>query len=151
MLRKMVGKMLGKDKCSRPFRRFLLLFPCLLIVLFGIGFSQQAFEEYKAKSAFIYKLCKFIQWPPSETNSPTSPLVISVMGKLPRGNKIEISSEKRIGERKIVIKSIKHLDEIGGSQVLFIAPSEARRVVDIIAWVNGKAILTIGDTKEFGA
>ncbi|MCP5052420.1 MAG: YfiR family protein, partial [bacterium] len=48
-------------------------------------------------------------------------------------------------------KSIKHLDEIGGSQVLFIAPSEARRVVDIIAWVNGKAILTIGDTKEFGA
>ncbi|MCP5052237.1 MAG: YfiR family protein, partial [bacterium] len=108
----------------------------ILLVCITIPTSaDNALGEYKAKSIFIYSLCKHTEWPARENGNLTSPIVISVLGKLPAGNEIQLSDKKKIGDRKVVLRKIKKLKEIDGSSVLFIASSEADRIREIIDYI----------------
>jgi hypothetical protein len=130
-------------------RLILLSLAIALVVPSGISARKlTALQEYSAKSIFIYKICKFTSWP--EPAKPSQPFIISVIGKLPPGTGLEIpAGKKKIGKRRIVIQTIKRLEEIENSNVLFIASSEANRIGTILDYVSAKAILTVGDTKGF--
>lgn len=108
--------------------------------------DRVSLEEYKAKSVFLYKLCKFTRWPVPLDSS--KPFVISILGKLPPGTSITIPS-LTIGNQKVLVKTIRRLDEIDGSNVLYITSSEAHRIGVIMDYVAGKTILTVGDIKDF--
>lgn len=106
------------------------------------------YPEYQVKSTFIYKICKFTQWPkPQDANSP---FIISVLGKLPSGEKIKLLPDITIHKRTVIIRKIRRLSEVKDSAVLFIASSEAHRIDTILDTVGTKPILTVGDTKGFG-
>jgi hypothetical protein len=106
------------------------------------------YPEYQVKSTLIYKICKFTQWPkPQDANSS---FIISVLGKLPSGEKIELLPDITIHKRTVIIRRIKRLSEVKDSAVLFIASSEAHRIDTILDTIDSKPILTVGDTKGFG-
>nr|NIM14080.1 DUF4154 domain-containing protein [Candidatus Aminicenantes bacterium]NIM80821.1 DUF4154 domain-containing protein [Candidatus Aminicenantes bacterium]NIN20205.1 DUF4154 domain-containing protein [Candidatus Aminicenantes bacterium]NIN43984.1 DUF4154 domain-containing protein [Candidatus Aminicenantes bacterium]NIN86793.1 DUF4154 domain-containing protein [Candidatus Aminicenantes bacterium] len=131
-------------------KRSLLFFLVVLFVttpqLRGKGEEDQPeYPEYQVKSTFIYKICKFTQWP--ERQDANNPFIISVLGKLPSGEKIQFLPDLTIHKRKIIIRRIRRLSEVKDSAVLFIASSEAYRVDTILNTVGSKPILTVGDTK----
>jgi hypothetical protein len=109
--------------------------------------SVRTMEEYEIKSAYLFKICKFTRW--SRPLKPNTPFIISVLGQTSPGSEIKIPRDKRIQNKKIIIKKIKEPADIGGSHVLFIAASEAYRLDNILSYIKDKDILTIGDTKGF--
>lgn len=109
--------------------------------------SVRTIKEYEIKSVYLFKICKFTRW--SRPLKPNTPFIISVLGQTSPGSEIKIPRDKRIQNKKIIIKKIKKLADIGNSHVLFIATSEAHRINTILSYINGKDILTIGDTKGF--
>jgi hypothetical protein len=107
--------------------------------------------EYKAKSIMIYSICKFTEWPSPKDGPSNQPLVFSVLGKLPPGSKIDLPPKRKIRDRKIVLKNIKELEEIDGSDILFITRSEADHIREIMDYVGDKAILSIGENIGLGS
>lgn len=127
--------------------KFAALLILLLASLFMLNaVDRESMEEYKAKSIFLYRLCKFTRWPvPLDVSRP---FIISVIGKLPPGTNINIPS-MTIGKQKVVVRTIKRLDEIDNSNLLFVASSESQRIGVIMDYVRDKPILTVGDTKGY--
>jgi len=127
----------------------LVLFS-LIVVLFcadTLAVYGQTMAEYELKSGFLYRICKYTQWPTPP--GPDKPFIISILGKIPGGQEIHIPPANTIAGRKIVTRKIEQPAGIDGSDVLFIASSEANRLEAILDYTAGKPILTVGDTRGF--
>jgi hypothetical protein len=118
-----------------------------VVLISSILMGEETFEDYQVKSSIIYKICMFTQWP--QTPDPDKPFIISVLGELPPGSAFTFPKNTTIQKRKIVIREIKTLEEIDNSDVLFIASTEEYRLGAILEYVEGKPILTVGDTRGF--
>jgi hypothetical protein len=129
---------------------FLLLLPILVGQGRFDGSSTMKLEEYKAKSIFIYRVCKFTDWPHKKGMNPNRPFIISILGKLPIDSRIEIPGKDYIGKRKIFIRDVATLEDIDTSDVLFIAPSVKNRIDSIMKYIGTKSILTVGDSEGLG-
>lgn len=129
----------------------LILLALFLIIMpifdTNINVSGQTMDEYAVKSGFLYRICKFTQWP--QPANPGKPFIISILGKTTPGKEIKIPEAETIDKRKIVIRKIRRLSEINDSEVLFITSSEAHRLDTILDYTGNKPILTVGDTKGF--
>ncbi|MGE5339855.1 MAG: YfiR family protein [Candidatus Omnitrophota bacterium] len=112
--------------------------------------SEVVEEEYRLKSIFILRICKFTQWP-STFEYPNKPFIISVLGNLPAGEEIFFPKGVTLFHKNILVRKIKEVEEINGSDVLFIASSENNRLETILRYIEGRPILTVGDTRGFGA
>ncbi|MCP5109016.1 MAG: YfiR family protein, partial [bacterium] len=125
-----------------------LLALCLLTLQAEpIGEKVQIMPEYQAKSAFLFKICKFTTW--SRPSKPGNPIIISILGQTTPGHEIDIPGAKQIQKKKIVVREIKKLSDIGDSHVLFIRPSETYRIDEILSFIEDKDILSVGDTRGF--
>lgn len=132
----------------------LLVFLALVLLAFNVILSptppdkNELSGEYEVKSLLLYRISKFTRWPRPHDSS--RPFVISVLGRLPAGEKIALPENVDIYKRKIVIKNIRKLAEAETTDVLFIAPTEAGQLSAILDYCADKPILTVGDTKGFG-
>jgi hypothetical protein len=128
-------------------RTLVLIF--LLILLYQPLAVQDKVEldESEIKSGFLYKICKFTRW--SRQDASNAPIFISILGDTTSANELDIPEDKRIHDRRIVIRKIKDLPEIDNSHVLFITASESDRLDAILDYIVDKDVLTVGDTKGF--
>jgi len=130
-------------------------FLCALavVLLGGIqGLSGQSSGpgEYDVKASFIYNFTKFIEWPASTFPDAKAPITISVLGENPFGTTLdEIVRGNTINSRTLVIRRIRKLEEIKGSQVLFISGSEDKRLPEILSSVKDTDVLVIGEAEGF--
>jgi hypothetical protein len=51
--------------------------------------------------------------------------------------------------RRLVIKRFRHVEEIDSCHILFISPSKANELNQILASLKGKPVLTVGETEGF--
>ncbi|UCH93842.1 MAG: YfiR family protein [Candidatus Aminicenantes bacterium] len=126
---------------------FFLFSLAILMLFTSVSISSHAMEEYQIKSGLLYRICKFTHWPtPPDANKP---FIISILGRTPPGKEIKMPQDVTIDKRKIVIRKIKNLSEINGSDVLFITTSETYRLDAILDYIGDKPVMTVGDTKGF--
>jgi len=119
----------------------------LVLILHGFLISEETPTDYQVISGAIYNISKYTTWPgPLDMSKP---FIIGVIGKLPRGEQIYLSRDAAIDKRRVIVKYYSSLEEIKSPEVLFIASSEAHRLDEILKYIEGKPILTIGDTKGF--
>ena len=116
--------------------------------------AQKNIDEYVYKRVFIYKVAfRFIDWPEnSKVHNPNVPFVISVIGDDPFHGKLkelERNSRLKINNKRIVVRNIRTIEEINGSDILFISSSERYDLSKILKYTHGKPILTIGETKGY--
>jgi hypothetical protein len=109
--------------------------------------TADSYEMYQWESAFIIRICGFSTWPGIQ--DPNKPFIISIIGKIPRGQYQDILKYNTVMKRKIIIREINDPGEIKDSDVLFIASSEGYRLDEILRFIEGRPILTFGDTKGF--
>jgi hypothetical protein len=121
----------------------------LLLLLSLQGFSQASI--YVLKAVYLEKFSRFITWPEeSIQDDPSQPFIISVIGETPLTRNLEqIYAVQKIKNKRVIIKSIKNLNEIKGSHILFIAESEKKNLEKIIEITKKEPILTISETKGF--
>ena len=152
-------------------RRYI--FVVLILVLLGgaiaprVRAGSEPSQEYKVKAAFLYNFIKFVDWPKEEMGDANEPITIGIIGKDPFGNAFEPVKDKKVKERKVVVKrfkSIAELKELGERgkdeldkqseamkkcHLLFVCSSEKEYLKDIVNAVKDRPVLTVADTTGF--
>jgi hypothetical protein len=107
-------------------------------------------NEYALKSVFLYNFCHFIDWPESSFTSPNEPLIIGIVGDDPFGSLLKEAVEgETYHNRPIVIEHYHGPRDIKHCHLLFVGRTEASRVDAILAAVNSKSVVTVGETEDF--
>ncbi len=126
----------------------------LAVVLPRLAFAQPAQSEpkgeYALKAVFLYNFCRFIEWPKSAFTSPNEPIIIGVIGEYPFGALLQeaVQGETSHG-RAIQIEHYNKSDSIGHCHLLFVSRSESGRLEKILAAVNGRSVVTVGESDAF--
>ena len=126
-------------------------------IVFGLCMSLIALKaqgtvasEYQVKAVFLYNFTHFIDWPPASFDSPYAPFIIGVAGNDPFGAALEAAVQgERIGSHLIRIEHYKSAGEIGRCHILYVGSQDPDEIKNILSVVNGRNILTVGDTPNF--
>jgi len=137
-----------KDRTTKEPIPLLCRAVTIFIFIIALSVNSLAWDEYAIKSNIIYRICKFTQWP--QPADKKKPFIISILGKTSPGGEIKMPPDWTIDKRRIVVRKISQLSEIGHSEVLFIAADESDRINTILDYIGDKPVLTVGDTRGFG-
>jgi len=106
--------------------------------------------EYQIKAVFLFNFAQFVEWPANAFHSAQAPLVIGVLGADPFDLQLDTAvSGEKIGERPLVVRRYRRVDEIAECHILFISGSETGQLDRIMARLKGRSLLTVGDTDDF--
>jgi hypothetical protein len=124
--------------------------------------SGAQFKEYEVKAAFIYNFLKFVDWPEEKAASDKKEIVIGIVGEDPFGSATDIFKDKTVGDNKVVLQRFEGIEQIERTadreqkfemlkacHLLFICPSEQKRVQEIIKIIDKHSVLTVGDAEGF--
>ncbi|HEV2692306.1 MAG TPA: YfiR family protein [Verrucomicrobiae bacterium] len=124
----------------------------LLILLFGFPAPAQdaAPTEYQIKAAFLYNFAKFVEWPETAFGSPTSPIIIGVLGDNVFGDNLaKTIANKAINNRPLLFKEYHSVLEATNCHILFISASEKSKFSKIMEGLHGTSVLTVSETPDF--
>ena len=142
---------LPRVKPSRHAVPFLLL--CLMLACCVLTHAAPAAEpivdEYQVKAAFLFNFAKFVEWPTETFSDPNAPLVITVFGDDPFNGSLEAVKGKLVNNRKLTIRRVKDIQEIGKTSVLFVSPSAKKELARILESQQGQSVLTVGEDGVF--
>jgi hypothetical protein len=140
----------------RPFVRRLLR----LTLVAAVGVSMLAVDastlragqasELEVKAAFLLNFLKFVEWPADRLPDPAAPYVIAVIGEDALGNTLaSTTSGRTIGTRPVRVQLATRSSEIATAHLVFIAASQQRQLPAILRDLDGRGVLTVGDTPGF--
>jgi hypothetical protein len=130
------------------------------LALLGVALSlchstageDRAVSEYQVKSAFIYNFTKFVDWPDNAFATTNAPLVIGIVGEDFFGKNLDaVVANESLRGHPLVVKRFQSGDEVTGCHILFISRSEKEKLDDTLNQLNGRHVLTVGDTTGFTA
>ncbi|HTX22073.1 MAG TPA: YfiR family protein [Candidatus Aquilonibacter sp.] len=139
----------------RAQRAWLSIF--LFLAAGALAFAPQkthaqtgASREYQIKAAFLFHFAQFVEWPSVDFTNANAPFVIGVLGDNPFGNALdEIVKGESISNRKITVQYSRSAEDLKNCQIVFVSKSEKTRLSRILAELNRKNILTVGECDGF--
>jgi YfiR/HmsC-like len=144
---------LGSGIARRYSRAAVLVFAVAFLSLRSSPATEprnKVARENDLKAVFLFNFTQFVEWPAAAFSDPTEPFVIGVLGEDPFGKSLDdIVADETVKNRKIVIQRYHNVREITNCHILFISQSESARLGHIIESLNGKNILTVGETDGF--
>lgn len=137
-------------KLSQAMKKwFGIIIIIALFLMNGLTYAIMEGEEYQVKAAFIYNFLKFVEWPSEAPISSSPAITLCIIGNDPFGKNINAFSEKIVGSKRIAVRHTNSIKEIKDCHALFITESEKSNLSEIIEFIAGSYILTIGDTDGF--
>ena len=107
-------------------------------------------SELEVKAAFLLNFLKFVEWPADRLLNPTAPYVIAVMGEDALGaTLVGATTGKTIGTRPVQVQVAARTSDISSAHLVFIAASHQRQLPTILRELEGRGVLTVGDTPGF--
>jgi hypothetical protein len=107
-------------------------------------------REYQVKAIFLFNFVQFVTWPAAAFPDPHTPITVGILGDDPFGPFLEEAVRGEVIDgRSLTIKRFQVIEEVSGSQVLFVSKSETGRLRQILAALQGTSILTVGETEAF--
>jgi hypothetical protein len=107
-------------------------------------------REYQVKAIFLYNFVQFVTWPAAAFADAHTPITIGILGDDPFGPFLEDAVRGEVVDgRLLAIKRFKRLEEVIDSHLLFVSKPETGRLSQILAVVQGRSILTVGETAAF--
>lgn len=134
-----------------PQLRWLLL-ACLATTLLPIAVGQAApaASEYDVKAAFLFQFSRFVEWPPESFASANAPLTICIMGRNPFGSTLhEISQGESVQAHALEVRVHEELEDLDGCHIVFVNHSAGPPASQVLAYLAGKRVLTVGDGADF--
>jgi len=98
----------GAGRISRLIVQVLVLLACLLVADAYPESKSAQYKEYEVKAAFMYNFLKFVDWPEEKMASNGNQIIIGIIGQDPFGSAADILRDKKVEDRKVVIK---HFDD----------------------------------------
>jgi hypothetical protein len=128
------------------------LIACLLIVLISCApaLAQETLPEYQVKAAYLFNFLKFVEWPEEAFPDPLAPIVIGICGEDLFGNSLpQVTIGKTVQGRDLVVHRYHTGEDLRGAHILFISPSEKKRLLQILSTLHGANVLTVADMEGF--
>ena len=123
-------------------------------LLLLLGSPVRAESEYDVKAAYLYKFTKFVEWPRGAFASAEAPFVIGVIGHDPFAGELDrLIKGNTTGARPIEVRHFTANDSeaLRECQMIFVSASEQRRLSDILAAVQGRPVLLVGESEGFAS
>ena len=109
-------------------------------------------SEYELKAALIYKISKFVRWPPTGEKSLSMPLRLCVVGRDYFGAAIDVLNGQAVqGQTIEVVRPAAGELAAASCQIVFISRSELKNLTSLLMCTTGKPVLTISDIDGFAA
>jgi hypothetical protein len=129
----------------------------LAVAAAGVGASAARAQtaalpspEHAVKAAFLYNFARFVEWPAAPVDCTARPLVIAVLGPDPFGPALERAvSERKTGHQPIHVQRLRRAADIEPCTVLFVSDSSSERLGDILAALQGRPVLVVGESPGF--
>lgn len=107
-------------------------------------------REYQIKAVFLFNFAQFVDWPPEAFSRSDDPMVIGVLGEDPFGAVLdETVRGEKLGQRALVVRRYRRIEDISDCHILFISRSEAAHLEHILEVLGNRSILTVGDTAGY--
>jgi hypothetical protein len=134
----------------RPKRLFALPLAVVLTAESPLGAQPKAVGEYEIKAAFLYNFARYVEWPPGTLPATGDAFVLTVLGEDPFGEALDtIVRDRTIRDRRLTVRRVARVEDVGESQILFISRSEADDLPRILRRLEAAPILTVGETPQF--
>ena len=119
----------------------------LLLVAFLLVGGVNAIGQnvnYKSQSLYLYKFTKHITWP---VQANSGDFIIAVYGNSPIVPELEImaSIKKAANGRKIRIKRINSVNEIGDAHIVYLTSSKSRELRNLVEQLGDSPVLVVGE------
>lgn len=127
-------------------------FAALLALALAVGPVTAAAPptEYQVKAVFLFNFTQFVHWPESAFASPTSPLVIAVLGDDPFGAALdEVVAGETVNGRPLVVRRYRTVEEIEDCHILFISQPTRSLLPMLLQRLRERSVLTVSDSREF--
>jgi len=109
-----------------------------------------ALSERQVKALFLFNFAKYVDWPAGVFSNSSAPIVIGVVGEDGFSDEFRrITGDRKVNDRKVVIKQIDGTADLKDCQILFVRSSENGRLTEILEAVKNSAVLTVGETDRF--
>jgi hypothetical protein len=106
--------------------------------------KAQRETDYRIQANIIYRFTKYIDWP---ANKKTGDFIIGIVGDSPLYDELKsLSSNKTVGNQKIVIVRMSPTAGVYNCQILFITDEEGSSLKRIAAVTAETAILIISES-----
>jgi hypothetical protein len=107
-------------------------------------------SEHQVKAVWLLNFARFVEWPATAFPNATAPLVVGVVGKDPFGRELERAfAGKTVKGRSFEFRRISNEADLHGCHIMFVPSSERKRTRDWTGKLQGKAVLTVGESEEF--
>jgi hypothetical protein len=136
-----------------------LLLVCLVAAMSPVSRSAMAetanLLEYKVKAAFLFNFIKFIEWPDPGADVNNTPIMIGILGEDKFGPAFDEITARKVRDRSIAIKRFADFsaqdaqDGLLKCQLVFVSASQRQHTKEIMALLNKKSILVIGENEGF--
>jgi hypothetical protein len=116
--------------------------------------SLRAESEYDVKAAFLFKFTKFVEWPANAFSGPDAPFVIGIIGHDPfEGGLDRLIEGNTTGNRSLEVRHVNATDatELRSCQMIFVSASEQRRLPAILAALQNRPVLVVGESEGFAS
>jgi hypothetical protein len=114
--------------------------------------AQRKFDEREVKATFLFNFAQFVEWPAASFADAQAPLVIGVLGADPFDAVLDaVVRGEVIKSRPLVVTRFRRVEDVATCHILFVSPSEAPRYARIAEALQGRAILTVGDSDGFAS
>ena len=107
--------------------------------------GEATFAEYQVKAAFLKNFVKFVAWP-----SSTGAFNVCILGDDPFKGWLAGTEDAGSG-RRLAHRRIATVHETDGCQVLFVPAGQRAAIPGILATLDGKPVLTVGDGEGMAA
>ena len=106
-------------------------------------------DAAQVKAAFILNFLKFVEWPDAAT--PGAPITIVAVGDDELGAVLtKAATGQSFHGRTIEVRPATRVADAAPVHLLFIGGSQARNLAGILRTVEGRPVLTVGDTEGYG-
>ena len=112
--------------------------------------QETAPSEHQVKAVWLLNFARFVEWPATAFPNATAPLVVGVVGKDPFGRELERAfAAKTVKGRSFAFRRVSTEADLQGCHIMFVPSSERKRTRDWTGKLQGKAVLTVGESEEF--
>jgi hypothetical protein len=107
-------------------------------------------REYQVKAAYLYGFGRFVDWPANAALASDGTFVVCVLGDDPFGALLdEAASGALLRDQPVTVRRIGRPEDGGACDTMFVSASEEPRLPRILAVLERRPVLTVGDSPAF--
>lgn len=123
-----------------------------LVATCPLDAQRPTFAEPEVKAVFLFNFAQFVEWPDTAFPDQRSSFVIGILGDDPFGRVLDdVIKGEVVQGRRFVVERFRRVEDIAVCHILFVSQFTPDQYAHIFATLDGRPILTVGDSEAFAA